>query len=146
MMDNLNLHDMFFYFLENMALIIALMFLIIKLKNYIIQKTGKISVFLWSIPFIFSWISFSVMYHPFIYQGIRLDLRAAPLFFVSYVAGWKVGLISAILPIIYRFYLGGPTVIEGVTQAILLPVIIGALYHRKKDFTPPLAIINLKRM
>jgi diguanylate cyclase len=146
MMENLNLHDMFFNFIENMSLIIAIMFVAIKLKNYIIQKTGKISIFLWSISFIISWISFSVMYYPFIYQGIRLDLRAAPLFFVSYVAGSKVGLISAILPIIYRFYLEGPTVIEGVTQAILLPVIVGALFHRKKDFTPPLTIINLKRM
>jgi diguanylate cyclase len=146
-MQNLDIQDnMFLYFIENMCLIIAFMFLIIKLKDYVMKKTKKDFILLWASPFLASWLALSVMYYPFIYQGIRLDLRAAPLFFTAYFVGWRVGLIATIPPIIYRIYLGGPTVTAGIIQAILLPVIIGALFHNRKEFTPPISIINIKKM
>lgn len=33
-----------------------------------------------------------------------------------------------------------------IIQSILLPVLIGALFHDKKTYAPPLTIISIKRM
>jgi diguanylate cyclase len=140
------MQEMIFTFIENMSVIIAFLFLVIKLKNYIVEKTGKINILLYIAPLIVSFLSFSVMYYPFEYEGMRLDLRAAPLFFITFVAGWKFGILSAILPGVYRFYLGGPTVFEGIMLGILLPVLIGSLFHNKHQFTPPYTMVDIKKM
>jgi diguanylate cyclase len=86
------------------------------------------------------------MYYPLEHEGMRLDLRDVPLFFISFIGGWKLGILSAILPGFFRFSLGGPTVIQGITQGILLPVLMGALFHNKKAFNPPYTIVNIKHM
>ncbi|MGJ9386048.1 diguanylate cyclase [Salipaludibacillus sp. CF4.18] len=139
-------HSIFFFFLENMALIIALMFLGLKLKEFILQKIDNPLRYMWLSALFIGFLSFSIMFHPLLLEGMRLDLREVPLFFISYLGGWKLGVLSAILPGIFRFSLGGPTLIEGIVQGILLPVLIGALFHNKKVLNHPYTIINIKHM
>jgi diguanylate cyclase len=142
----LNLESILFFFLENMALIIALMFLALKGKELLLLKIKEPFVWLWLTSFFIGFLSFSVMYNSLEYEGMHLDLREVPLYFISYVGGWKVGIISSIFPSLYRFQIGGPTVLQGIIQSILLPVLIGALFHNKKVFNPPLSTITIKHM
>lgn len=138
--------DLLFFFLENMALIIALMYLAIKSKEALILD--------WSNPFkqriiisaFFGFLTFSIMYNPYLYEGMRLDLREVPLFFISYVGGWQYGLLSAVLPTAFRAYLGGPTMIMGILQAILLPIIVGSLLHDRKRKDQFFGILNIRKM
>lgn len=138
--------DLLFFFLENMALIIALMYLAIKSKEAISLD--------WSNPFkqrviisaFFGFLTFSIMYNPYLYEGMRLDLREVPLFFISYVGGWQYGLLSAILPTAFRASLGGPTMMIGILQAILLPILIGSLFHDRKRKDQFFGILNIPKM
>ncbi|WP_256204358.1 hypothetical protein [Planococcus faecalis] len=92
-----------FFFLENMALIIALLYLALKAKELLFPNlTESKFLYLLSVVFI-SFLTFSVMYNPYFYMGMRLDLREVPLYFISYIAGWKVGLLSAIFPAYFRY-------------------------------------------
>ncbi|MGB6409155.1 MAG: diguanylate cyclase [Planococcus donghaensis] len=135
-----------FFFLENMALIIALLYIALKVKEFWFPDLteSKRLVFL-SIIFI-SFLTFSVMHKPYLYMGMRLDLREVALYFISYIGGWKVGLLSSIFPSVFRYYLGGPTAIMGILQAILLPVIIGSLFRNKQKTNKFFSLIDLKRM
>lgn len=138
--------DLLFFFLENMALIIALMYLGFKVKD---------AVFLdWTGPFkqriiiaaFFGFLTFSIMYHPYIIEEMRLDLREVPLFFISYVGGWQYGVLSAILPTGFRFYIGGPTMVHGIFQSILLPIIIGSLFHNRKRKDHFTGLLDVRKM
>ncbi|MDN7243064.1 diguanylate cyclase [Planococcus sp. N028] len=135
-----------FFFLENMALIIALMYMALRLKESLSLEMKNSSLLVAGYAVFINFLTFSVMYNPFMHEGMRIDLREVPLFFISYVGGWKVGVLSSIIPAVYRIYLGGPTVLEGTLQSIVLPVVIGALFHAKMSSTPALVLINLKRM
>lgn len=129
-----------------MALIIALVYLALKAKELLFPDlTESKLLYLLSIVFI-SFLTFSVMYNPYFYMGMRLDLREATLYFISYVGGWKIGLLSAIFPSVYRYSFGGPTAIMGIVQSILLPVIIGNLFRNKKAANKFFAIMDIKRM
>jgi diguanylate cyclase len=141
------MNSLLFFFLENMALIIALMYLALKVKELLVLELKKPSYLLGLSALFISFLTFSVMYNPFNYEGMRLDLREVPLFFVSYVGGWQYGLLSAIIPAMYRAFMGGPTAVMGIFQAILLPVIIGAFFHRKHPKTDIFfPLIDFKRM
>lgn len=140
------MEDLLFFFLENMALIIALMYLGFKMKDAVFQD--------WTDPFrqrviitaFIGFLTFSIMYNPYIYEEVRLDLREVPLFFISYVGGWQYGLLSAILPTGFRMYIGGPTVVDGILQSILLPILIGSLFrdrNRKSHFT---GLLDIRKM
>ncbi|WP_019416218.1 diguanylate cyclase [Paenisporosarcina sp. TG20] len=140
------MESMVFFFLENMALIIALMFLALKGKELLLLNIKSPFMWLWLSSFFIGFLTFSVMYNSLDYEGMHLDLREVPLYFISYVGGWKLGIISSIFPSFYRFHLGGPTALHGILLSILLPVLIGALFHNKKTFNPTLNIISIKRM
>ncbi|MCJ1909740.1 GGDEF domain-containing protein [Planococcus ruber] len=140
------MNDLLFFFLENMALIIALMYLALKLKETLLVEWKSSTQFLWLSSAFFSFLSFSVMHNPFIHEGMRLDLREVPIFFISYIGGWPFGILSAIVPGIFRASLGGPTVVEGILQSLILPIIIGALFREKVPFNHLFIIINIKRM
>ncbi|AUD14436.1 MULTISPECIES: diguanylate cyclase [unclassified Planococcus (in: firmicutes)] len=77
---------------------------------------------------------------------MRIDLREAPLYFIAFVGGWLPGVIAMIIPFIYRMMMEGPTVWLGIMQAIILPVLIGSLFHDWKNYRPPYAMVNIKRM
>jgi len=138
------MHQIIDSFLENMTLIVTFMFLALKLKEFITIKIKNISYVIWLAPIAISLLSMFIMHHPLQYEGI--DLRSVPLFFISYLGGWKLGLFSIILPTWYRIELGGPTVLEGIIQSILIPILIGSLFHNRKEFNPPYTIINIKHM
>lgn len=138
--------DLLFFFLENMALIIALMYLAFKAKEAVVHD--------WSTPIrqwiiistFFGFLTFSIMYNPYDFEGMRLDLREVPLFFISYVGGWQFGLMSAILPTGFRMYIGGPTMAIGILQSIVLPIIIGSLFHGRKSGKQFFGILDIKKM
>ncbi|PSL40255.1 diguanylate cyclase [Planomicrobium soli] len=135
-----------FFFLENMALIIALMYMALRIKEMLSLETKNSILSFTGYAAFINFLTVSVMYHPFLHEGMRIDLREVPLFFISYIGGWKVGVLSSILPAAYRIYLGGPTVMEGTIQSILLPVVIGALFHVKKPSDPLHVLVNIKRL
>ncbi|MFD1862563.1 diguanylate cyclase [Planococcus chinensis] len=135
-----------FFFLENMALIIALMYLGLRAKEaLLIDLTNPIRD-MWMIALFVSFLTFSIMYNAFPFEGMRLDLREVPIYFISFAGGWQFGILSAIFPIAYRGYMGGPTVMLGIIQAIILPIIIGSLFHDRKTIGKPIILLNLRRM
>ena len=140
------MESLLFFFLENMALIIALMYLALKVKESFFSTMNEAHRLFWFAALFISFLTFSVMYNPFHFEGMRIDLREVPLYFISFLGGWRLGIVSIIVPSLFRIYLAGPTVVEGILQSILLPVLIGSLFHLKRDFHPFFALINLKRM
>ncbi|MDN7246883.1 GGDEF domain-containing protein [Planococcus shenhongbingii] len=135
-----------YFFVENMALIIALMYLALKMKELFLLEMSKHSHLLLLSSLFISFLTFSVMYNPYVFEGMRLDLREVPLFFITYVGGWKFGVLSAIIPAGFRASMGGPTVEIGILQSILFPVLIGALFHDKRPVDKFFPLIDLKRM
>lgn len=135
-----------FYFLENMALIIALIYLALKAKELLFPDLTESRLLLSLSVLFIGFLTFSVMYNPYIHEGMRLDLREVPLYFITYVGGWKVGILSAVFPSFYRYSLGGPTAIEGILQSVILPVIFGSLFRDKKTVNKFFALLNIKRM
>jgi len=140
------MHSMAISFLENMTLIIAFMFLALKLKELIIVKVKDITHLIWLAPLIISLLSVFIMLHPLLYGEMRIDLRGVPLFFISYLGGWKFGVISILFPTWLRLELGGSAALEGIIQGILVPFLVGSLFHNRKAFKPPYTLINLKHM
>lgn len=138
--------ELLFFFLENMALIIALMYLAIKTKEAVLLDWTDPTRQRLIISAFFGFLTFSIMYNPFHFEGMRLDLREVPLFFISYVGGWQYGVISAILPTSFRAYLGGPTVVIGIIQSIILPIIIGSLFHDRKQADQFFGILDIRKM
>jgi len=136
----------FFYFLENMALIIAMMYLGLKAREYVVpaiansRKAPLLNGLLMGV------LAFVIMYNPLIHEGMRVDLREAPLYFIAFVGGWLPGIVALIIPAIYRVMMEGPTVLQGISQGILLPVLIGSLFHDWKNYRPPYALVSIKRM
>ncbi len=138
--------ELLFFFLENMALIIALMYLGLKIKEALLLEWTNPVRQRWVTAIFIGFLTLSIMYNPFMYQGMRLDLREVPLFFISYVGGWQVGVLSAIFPTFYRGYMGGPTVVFGIIQSIVLPIFIGSLFHDRKPINQFFITLNIKRM
>ncbi|TWT07908.1 diguanylate cyclase [Planococcus sp. CPCC 101016] len=140
------MNSLLFFFLENMALIIALLYLALKAKELLFPDLRESKLLLALSVLFISFLTFSVMYNPFFYEGMRLDLREVPLYFISYVGGWKVGVLSAVFPSFYRYSLGGPTVVQGILQTVVLPVIIGSLFRNKSTINKFFALLDIKRM
>ena len=120
-------------FFDNMTLIIAVVFLINRLKMFIINKRNSNLTFKRMLPVMSGLLSFLVMLEPFVYKDMVFDLRNVPVFLVSYTVGWKSGLITAFLPAIYRLYLGGNNANKGIFLSLILAVLIGALVNRYKQ-------------
>jgi diguanylate cyclase len=138
--------SLLFFFLENMALIIALMYLGLRAKEALFIDLSNPIRDMWMVSMFIGFLTFSIMYNAFPYQGMRLDLREVPIYFISYAGGWQFGILSAIFPMIYRGYMGGPTVVLGIIQAIILPIVIGGLFHDRKTAGKQLLLLNLRRM
>jgi diguanylate cyclase len=67
-----------YFFFQNMSLIIAFLFLYIKIRNFFLERKNK--TFLLFSPLLASFLSLIVMLHPLEYEGMKLDLREVPLF------------------------------------------------------------------
>ena len=140
------MEEIFFYFLENMALIIAMMYLGLKAREYWMPKLAESNKGPMLNGVLIGLLAFAIMYNPLFYEGMRLDLREVPLYFIGFIGGWVPGIIAMIVPLAYRIYMGGPTVWLGVGQAILLPVFIGALFHNRKRLRTPFALVDIPRL
>ncbi|MGB6780299.1 MAG: diguanylate cyclase [Planococcus citreus] len=136
----------FFYFLENMALIIAMMYLGLKAREYLVPKLAESRKAPLLNGLLTGFLAFAIMYNPLLHEGMRIDLREAPLYFIAFIGGWLPGVIAMIIPFIYRMMMEGPTVWLGIMQAIFLPVLIGSLFHDRKNYRPPYAMASIKRM
>ncbi|MBU9710408.1 diguanylate cyclase [Bacillus tamaricis] len=77
-----------------------------------------------------------MMLIPFRYNEFIFDLRSVPIIYATYCWGWKAGLVSAVLPVIYRIYLGGLdplTLWTGIAVNNILPVLICVyFFYREK--------------
>ena len=129
------MEEIFLYFLENMALIIALMYLALKAREHWFANLVSSKNAHWVNGLFIGFLVFSVMYHPLVYEGMRLDLLEASLYF-----------IALIIPTAYRFLLEGPTMLIGVFRSSILPLLIGARFHDKKAYQPSFSIIDTKRL
>ncbi|MFT9485944.1 MAG: diguanylate cyclase domain-containing protein [Tepidibacillus sp.] len=137
---------MFAAFFEDMTLIISYIYIFNKMKDFIINKNKKwermLTLFA---PIVGGILSISVMIEPLVFNKMEFDLRAIPIFIVAYVGGMKLGVVSAALPVSYRFLMGGDAVWQGLASGILLPMLIGGLFHPSSRFRPRTMIINIKR-
>lgn len=140
------METIFFYFLENMALIIAMMYLGLKAREYLVPNLTQSKKAPLLNGVLMGFLAFAIMYNPLLHEGMRIDLREAPLYFIAFVGGWLPGTVAMIIPVVYRMIMGGPTVFEGIIQGILLPVLIGSLFHDWKNYRPPYALVSIKRM
>jgi diguanylate cyclase len=138
--------SIFHSFLINMALIITCMFLGLKIKEFFLKRFNSITILIWFSPIVVGLLSVYVMQYPLEYEGMRFDLRNVPIFFISYIGGWKLGLFSIIFPSYYRFELGGPTSFQGIIFGVIIPYLIGSLFHKGKSLYSPNIIIQLKHL
>jgi len=140
--------SMYDIFLEDMAQIIAYIYLVNKLKDWILSKKNKLFkiIIIWMTPFVAGLLSVIVMGEPLFEKQIVLDLRAVPVFFVSYIGGLKWGMFSSILPIIYSIYSEGVVSFQASLLGILLPILIGATFRQTQTRDPIDAIVKIKRL
>lgn len=116
-----------------MTLIISFTFIYIKLKNTLITKKFNKVLLLALAASLTSFLSVLTMGNPFEFSGYRFDLRSVPIFVVSYTMGWKIGLISSILPILYRWSVSGNGAWYGISQGIILPILIGSYFGHHRN-------------
>jgi PAS domain S-box-containing protein len=119
-------------FLHNMTLIVTITFFLLDLRNYVIRKKKK-GNFYWLIPVTVGLFSIVIMQEQFHVSGYMVDLRSIPLLIITYMFGFPTGILAAILPAIYRYYLGGAIPYIAIAVTVLLPVLIGAIFHRPEN-------------
>lgn len=113
-------------FMVNGLIILAITYLITRILISIQEQKEMIKHAV--IPIMFGMLAFVAMLMPFEMQGMYFDLRSIPIFFVGFVYGIRSGILAAIFPISFRFYLGGPTVLAGILAGLVIPLIIGAIF------------------
>lgn len=133
-------------FLSNMMIIIGSVCVTYNLNDYFNRKEVNHRLIVYIISIWSGLISLLIMTHSFNYRGMRFDLRSIPIFIISYRFGWKAGIITAILPSLYRMYIGGSTFWQGIVIAIILPGIIGSIAHRGDKFISEYSILNKKNV
>ncbi|MGM0411169.1 MAG: ECF transporter S component, partial [Bacillota bacterium] len=129
----------------NMSLVIVFILLSLRLKENILKS--KIDPYYYKIiiSFLAALVIIVLMKRPFVYEGVAFDLKSIPLLIISYVYGWKYGIIAASLPAFYRAILGGSEVLMLVVLSeILLAVLIGSVFHKNKKSI--ILSINTKRI
>jgi diguanylate cyclase len=138
------MYNYFFTFFENMSVIIAALYLITKLADYLISNERK-TLFKGLAPLLFGVLAVLVMLHPFVFANHNiLDLRYVPIYAVAIHSGGKKGVLVLVLPIIYRFYMGGPFAIDGIIFSIILPFIVGVIAHNRVKTVSETGLINKK--
>lgn len=144
------MYAVFYTFIENMTFIITFMFLGLKIQEALLKKYEQFyqKNSRWLIPLFYGFLSIWVMtFAPFQFNGAQLDLRSAPIFLISYVGGWKLGVLSSLLPAVSYIYIGSTTVYQGLIQGIVLPLAVGAVFYhfQKRKMVSPYKIVINKR-
>lgn len=133
-------------FFLNMAVLITFLFISLELHSYINQKIKKKRLVILVDSIIGGILSFLVIFHTFKFDGMVIDIRSVPIFLISYTYGLKAGLISSILPLVYRWYLGGGTIWQGIVLGIVSPVAVGVFFHRNTKKILVENSFNIKRV
>ena len=135
---------MYIIFIRNMTLTITVLYLISLLKKYMLLKDFIYpTLYKFLVSFLSGIVVLGIMSEPLFYNGGRFDLRSVPIFIVAYINGWKYGLITALIALFYRIYLGGPTVIEGIIFDILIVLVIGVIGYKKNNQSTDPVIVNV---
>lgn len=123
-----------------------MLYLISLLKKYMMVNNYVYPVFYKSfVSTLGGLIAVVIMSEPVIYYGARLDLRSVPIFLIAYINGWKYGLITAFFPLLYRIYLGDPTVLEWIIFDIFIALLIGVIgYIKNQDRDSVIVNIQVK--
>jgi signal transduction histidine kinase len=117
-------------FIYNAAIIIVSFLLSSRLHEYLIKKGVSFKKIKYAISLGLSLFSYLAMLRPIQIAYFLIDFRAIPIFLISQIWGWRFGLITSILPVIYRIYLGGEAVWIGVVL-ILLSVVVGSAFNKQ---------------
>lgn len=131
-------------FLHNTTMIITFVYIFIRLKNFILKKTSNPKYVILLVPIIMGIVSVFAIHMPYQYGTMLFDLRSVPIFLASYLGSWKIGVLSAIFPSVYRYSIGGNNVLRGLLLELLLPIIVASLFHRSKKLKPPAQTIKFR--
>jgi diguanylate cyclase len=135
------IHSLF----TNMAYIISITFIIVKLKDLFLKGKGR-KIYPFLKPHTIGLFSVIIMQQQIMINDMLFDLRAVPLLWYSQLRGWKIGLLACMIPLFYRLSMGGPTVYIGTFATILLPVIIGAILFESETDDQEFKTLNLKKV
>ncbi len=96
--------------------------------------------------FLFGAVAIVGMMNPLVFSpGLIFDGRSIIISIAGLFGGWIAALISALMSIIYRVWLGGPGAIMGVSVSVCSAA-IGIAYHyirrRRPDLTKPLHLLG----
>ncbi|SHJ93495.1 PAS domain-containing protein [Paramaledivibacter caminithermalis] len=131
-------------FFDNVFLVVGALFIGLKLRDYTSKKTSIHRFNIWIFSIYASLTSILSMFNSYMNEELFFDIRSIPLFFISYVYGWKAGLISCILPSLFRYYIGGAMVWQGIILSIVIPIIVGALFYKSKVFDNQYRFFSIK--
>ncbi|MBP1995505.1 ATP-binding protein [Paenibacillus eucommiae] len=131
-------------FLHNMTLIVTITFILISLRDYLMKWKPNQS-FKWLISLTTGIFSVAIMQEQFHVDGYLVDLRSVPLLIISYMFGFRTGILAAILPSLFRYYQAGSLPYVAIIVTILVPVLLGALFHRP-DNKSYLKLFELRRI
>ncbi len=118
--------------IRNAVDFIALSYLTIKLQNFVsVNEEDNECV---NIIFILmnNILGILAMIYSFQYNGRTFDLRAVPLFLVTYLLGWKAGLLASILPIIYLAFGRGESIIAQLAFLMIIVLFIDKIINYSK--------------
>ncbi|WP_432405864.1 ATP-binding protein [Wukongibacter sp. M2B1] len=133
-------------FLSNMMIMIGFVCVTYNLNDFFSKRKINHKLLVYIISTWNGFASLLLMSQSFNYREMIFDLRSIPIFIISYRFGWKAGLVSAILPSLYRIYIGGPTTWEGIVIGIILPGIIASITHKRDEFISEYSILNKKNI
>lgn len=68
-----------------------------------------------------------------IYDDFWVDMRLIPLLFLAYFQGWKVAIPTLFITSSWRFFMGGGGMIPGIIFGMVLPTLIGLLFHHRSN-------------
>ena len=113
---------------------------------FILKKQASLKLYLKLIPIMIGSMSLLIIGQAFRVGGMIFDLRGVPIYLTAYLWGWRMGLVSAILPGLYRIYLGGPFTVYGVVLDLLIPIFFGWVMGRHFKKYDPTRVFNIKRI
>lgn len=118
--------------LSNIA-IILLMHLLMTMDYHFKDKYSKLTKNLIAIT-ITSVSVITMFYLPInIYDDFWVDMRLIPLVFLAYLQGWKVAIPTLAITSIWRFSMGGSSMIPGIIFGMVLPTLFALLFHSRSN-------------
>lgn len=133
----------FFY---NMVVLIGMLFICIRINNFLYFKSRYENIRKWLIPTLAGIVSILMMVESFKCEGMIFDIRSVPVFVIAYVYGFRAGVLSSILPSLFRIYIGGNWAWQGICAGLISAVIIGSLFSNSQENKLSNSTFNTKRI